>query len=533
MSAISTHLDAALKAAETKVTDSLAPITPDGMYTRENTADITASSTPVTTEVSETIGTVLTDDDSADDMDVMKNLIVAAQNPASTPVSQAEKTIQKSETFEDAKKDIYELIPDIANEDKQETAVALYNEIAEYRKNMIISYGLTPEEADKAASTRLMNRGKEINDNYKKAHPDAIIMVNKENAKSLEDLNFTEDEKTKLQNARAIRLVEVEDQDLHMIKSSKIPPHVDKVSFIRNLDAAISSYRVPLPVMGDYAQLTGAQTIQMATAFGSEDDSILDLTVKQAQLVYDRFFGSLTTKKYDDQNRTVMSYDEFINTMPYNDLDMLVYGVYVASTPEEQELKMKCGRCHKDFTWNINAKQLVDTTLMEEEIRNRMNDVLSHTQNPEYIAKLSKDWHTETRMKSPSTGNIYAFQQPTIAKALDVFQRVDMNDQMDAINAIFLIHLNTVFFKLATPDKEGNEYVELNYPDDVNAMLQLMKDIPESDLKLLSKYMRTMNYDLPLMIYPVCPHCDNHMSNKVSIEELVFQKAQNMSAEML
>ena len=437
------------------------------------------------------------------------------------------------ENFEDLEvEDIYSFIPSIGGADREEIAEMLFNEIKGYREAAMKKYGFTEEEADRAAAARLANRGQEINRKYAADHPVTTITIDKERSKNL---NFTEDEKKKLQISRAIRLVEVEDKKLRTLKSKKLPSRIDKASLIRRIDAAISNYRVPLPVMGDYAQFIGAQTVQMVSVFTDNNDSEMDLTIKKAQLCYDRFYGSASLRKFDDQNRVILSYDDFINSVPYADLDMMVYAVYVASTPEEQQLHMTCGanNCKREFEWKMNTKTLIQTKEFPEWVQKRIDEILTHTQNIEYLQKLSEDWKTEKLYESPYTGNIYAVQNPTIAKFIDIYAHFEPQSRQHMFNFPYLLMLNSIYFKLNTPDEDGNEYVELHYPEDLDAMIDIISEVPDADMSLLSKPLTELIYEPQLKIFSKCPHCGIQMTNKVELDQLVFLKAQNMSVEIL
>ena len=428
--------------------------------------------------------------------------------------------------------DVYEVIPDIQGKDREDIASTLFNEISEYRKNAMVNYGMTPEEADHAAATRLVSRGKQYNEQYVEKHPVGVVTIDK-TAETEFKSSLTDEEREKLQDTRAIRLVIVEDQKLRSLKTKKLPPRVEKASFLRTIDAAISSYRVPLPIMGDYAQFSGAQSLQMALAFNTaEEDTIIDVTTRQAELVYDRFYASSSIRKYDDTGKVLVTYDEFINTVPYFDLALMLYAVYVASTPELQELTMSCGRCKKEFKFKMNTKTLIQVKELPQKTQDQMNDILKHTQSTEYLQKKSEEWKTETLFESPFTGNIYQLQQPTIAKVIDICQKCDLENAQDASVILFGMCMNGFYVKLDQPDEDGSEDIQVNYAEDSDEFVNILKELPEQDLKLLAKPIGDMQYGFNLKIFPKCPHCQNQMTNTLILDDLVFRKAQNMSVEI-
>lgn len=481
-----------------------------------------------------TSGMVITSDDdiTEDALNEIKDAIVAepvSQDPFAPAASPAGRRAALPEL---KMEDVYEVIPDIQGKDREDIASTLFNEISEYRKNAMVNYGMTPEEADHAAATRLVSRGKQYNEQYVEKHPVGVVTIDK-TAETEFKSSLTDEEREKLQDTRAIRLVIVEDQKLRSLKTKKLPPRVEKASFLRTIDAAISSYRVPLPIMGDYAQFSGAQSLQMALAFNTaEEDTIIDVTTRQAELVYDRFYASSSIRKYDDSGKVLVTYDEFINTVPYFDLALMLYAVYVASTPELQELTMSCGRCKKEFKFKMNTKTLIQVKELPQKTQDQMNDILKHTQSTEYLQKKSEEWKTETLFESPFTGNIYQLQQPTIAKVIDICQKCDLENAQDASVILFGMCMNGFYVKMDQPDEDGSEYIQVNYAEDSDEFVNILKELPEQDLKLLAKPIGDMQYGFNLKIFPKCPHCQNQMTNTLILDDLVFRKAQNMSVEI-
>lgn len=487
---------------------------------------------------------IMTDDDISDEADEMKNEIFSAKKMDAPENSKKGLRSDISSLDELKIEDVYAVIPNIEGDDRDKVAEMLFNEISEYRDKAMKQYGWTAEEADHAAANRLVHRGKEINTKYVHDHPVTTITIDKERAEKVE---FTEDEKKKLDVSRAIRLVAVENKKLNSLKVSKIPTKIDKVAFLRNIDAAIASYRVPLPVMGDYAQFVGAQSLQMATIFGDENETVVDSVTKKAQLCYDRFYGSMSLRKYDDENKIIMSYNDFINSVPYNDLEMMLYAVYVASTPEEQEIRMRCGNpsCKKSYDCSFNAKTVIQRKELPEWTQKRIDDIMTHTNNVDYLQDLSHEWKTETMYESPYTGNIYAIAQPTIAKFIDVFNYVSDDDTYGLHNSLFMTIINSIYIKLDHPDENGNDYIQVTYDDDREAIKVAISQIPDRDLKILAKVYSDMMYlqtiavgdetdlSLPLKIFPKCPHCGQDSENYLFLSHLVFLKARDLSVEMV
>ena len=242
-----------------------------------------------------------------------------------------------------------------------------------------------------------------------------------------------------------------------------------------------------------------------------------------------------------------MSYNDFINSVAFNDLDMMLYAVYVASTPEEQEIRMRCGNptCKKNYDCKFNAKTVIQRKEFPEWAQNRIDDIMAHTNNVDYLQNLGREWKTETMYESPYTGNIYAIAQPTIARVIDVFNYVSDDENYGAYNSLFMTIINSMYIKLDQLDENGNEYVQVTYDDDREALKVAISQIPDRDLKILSRMYADMIYTktitignesdltLPLKIFQKCPHCGQDSENYLFLEHLVFLKARNLSVEMM
>ena len=92
--------------------------------------------------------------------------------------------------------------------------------------------------------------------------------------------------------------------------------------------------------------------------------------------------------------------------------------------------------------------------------------------------------------------------------------------------------MNGFYVKLDQPDEDGSEYIQVNYAEDSDEFVNILKELPEQDLKLLAKPIGDMQYGFNLKIFPKCPHCQNQMTNTLILDDLVFRKAQNMSVEI-
>ena len=145
-------------------------------------------------------------DDDEDDEDA---IIVGADLNA--------KDTTEESAFDNYNKVIEDALKGVKSKDPShydEVSSKLATEIMEYRKNLIVNEGLSPNEADKAARNRLNRQVEEEKQSYYNEHPEIVnIEVAAGDASKIE---FTPEQEAKLMRTEKIRLVVVNNQKLSM-----------------------------------------------------------------------------------------------------------------------------------------------------------------------------------------------------------------------------------------------------------------------------------------------------------------------------
>ena len=90
----------------------------------------------------------------------------------------------------------------------------LINDLIDHRRKLVIESGLTEEEATTAVKRRAIKKADELNAKYSTAAAEPGVAVVKIDKTQADKVEFTDEEKTKMSKAKAIRLVEVEDSSL-------------------------------------------------------------------------------------------------------------------------------------------------------------------------------------------------------------------------------------------------------------------------------------------------------------------------------
>jgi len=353
----------------------------------------------------------------------------------------------------------------------------------------------------------------------------AKIIIDK--TSDVNDLGLTAEEHEKLSKVRSIRLIAVEDAELKHITVRKMESD-HKVDFIKSIESTLSRYSVPLPILGDFVPFKGAQIVQLVNAIDYQDESVSEQIAKRASFIYEKLMNGKLLKKYDDEGKVIMSYQEFINTYPYQDIDMGLLGILCASSPEESTASMTCAKCNHTYDQKYNVKTLLQTDGLNDVIKQRFEDVLANKSSAEKLMAMMNLTRDVKRYKSPFSGNIYDMNPPSIGRAISILEQVDQEDQVALYISAMALYLNRILI----PTQTEGEYVEVT-EDEPALLLDTVKELPEDDTQMLLRQIQdTMTYTPQFGIHTKCPKCGNKTTVPVAIRELVFLRAQDSLMEI-
>ena len=414
-------------------------------------------------------------------------------------------------------------MPDLDDLTYNKSALELKKSMEGYRKGLLINGGLTIEEVNIAVKNRLMNKGKEINVAYLEENPKVgIIEIDKTR---VNDIQLTADERAKLQRVKSIRLVAVEDVELATIKVDRIE-RKDKTSFLKTIEGNLSKYSIPLPLIGDFVAFRGAQIVQLISTVKYEDETFDELIKKKASLIYDRMIGGTITNKYED-GKVILSYSEFANKFRFHDVDMALFAILVASSMEEVETELTCSQCSSPFRWKYNLKTLLKLDGASDKFKALLDDILGNKTNVAHLTKINKELNKVSRLKSPFTKNIYEIAYPSIARAANIYEKIDQKDNT-------MVYLSTVALFLHSFyifNNKTDSYVQIE-EDEIESIMEALQIIPQEDLDILFVQIKDMLYAPDFKLDSKCPSCGNSMVNDLSIDQLIFFRAADSSTEI-
>lgn len=440
----------------------------------------------------------------------------------------AEEYEKKKVQFNITMNDVKATMPSITGEELDKKSIEMMGNLKKYRTNLIVNEGMTPEEADEATRNRMKHLGTKINNEWIDQHPHTgVITVNKEDADKLE---LTQEEHDKLVTTKSIKLVCIENKELESLKVIDAPSVTkDKLQYIRKSNNAGARYSIPLPAFGDYVTFHGATArALMQEGIDKQNESALQALERKAQFVYDHLIGSSLMSKYNENGVTILTFDDFCDRFPWFDLDLAIYAIYVASSPETYSGGITCSFCKEQFDYDFHADKMLITDDFPDSIKKSIDDILKNVSDKEGMQKIHDDNMAARLMKSPKTKNVYSLQSPSINKARSVFKYKSTETEDDFNTIVNMLIIREMWIWIP----EEQSYVHIN-PEEQDLMFELTKDMNEYDFRLITKFLAEYLYVPRFGAKTKCPNCGNDLILDTSIDELVFLLAQDITAEIL
>ena len=421
-------------------------------------------------------------------------------------------------------------MPNMPADAQNDFLAGILPQIKDYQKRLVLDEGMTPDEARSAAESRIRRQAQAANDDYTQKNPDAVILNIDKSQES--QLDIDPDTRAKMLAARSIKLVMIESRELETLKIKELPSDKPRVrmNHIRDLAGALSNYSVPLPSLGDYATFSGAQSYEMASCTRMEDDSYMDWIEKKATLCYKHFLRSTLRSRIGDDGEP-MSYDEFCNWYHFDDVDMGVFAIVVASSMEETNTTYQCQvkSCQQLYPMTYNAKSLIDLSEVPDVVKARIEAIDEARAYPSKMQAVQDEATGNLRFKSEFTGNVYEMYSPTIAEVRDRMERCS-----DAMALSDLGNLTTFIYmrKIYVYDSGSDDYIMIDMIENPEDGLEVIGMMHEIDLELCNKVVDLNKYHPEFKIKVKCPHCKHEGVDRLNIDSLVFLHARATSVEI-
>lgn len=344
----------------------------------------------------------------------------------------------------------------------------------------------------------------------------------------IDAINLTEEEKKKVYEAQEIQINEVEVLDIESIKSARTEKSFQDV--IHEYQLSNSKTTICFPASGFRAQMKGL-------TYGELGDIALSL---EAGVTVDQYYKRLSiiyNKMMNISTGPFKSFEDFLKSFAYTDVEMALYGLYVSTQPEVQQIQLKCGTngCGKNFDWKFNTRSLLSLDNCSDKVLNNMETLASAPAMEYDELKKNAAVMKSKYIRMPQSGFII---EMGVISAYDFLYNVipimdtekfketfgEDSNHVYANNSLLLMSVRSV----RIPTSDGTYKLCEGYKE----ILEAIYNISPEEIKIIAAYANKIatDYTVAFSFKNVkCPYCGSETENiEVSMDELVFRTYQQL-----
>lgn len=349
---------------------------------------------------------------------------------------------------------------------------------------------------------------------FQEKYDEAIVVIDKSGMGTV--IDFTEEERQKLEKVKKIKLEEVENISLETLVVKK----AKKNSLEKVLKRTNNLHTTPivLPASGYTAVMKGCSTYELVTLFNSTNDILMDTETK----------WTLIHEKIESTSLGKMDFNTFLQNTAAIDYSIFIYGILCASYPDTDSIPLKCEKCKKEFDHKYTVKSLIRAEKMTEDTQELIGNIVdaSHTD------ATAKEMHEkaaislEKAIKLPMSGHIVKMY---VQSGYDFIKRSikelsQNSDDKIKQSAILASLVSSIY--VADPDNEG-AYLEYDSVLDISKIIYTLQD---TDILVITKQgekmIESVGIEFGLMDIN-CPHCKHHTDSlKLDPDSILFYKYQ-------
>ena len=336
------------------------------------------------------------------------------------------------------------------------------------------------------------------------------------------DFSFTKEEREKITEAETIRINEVKLIDINVIKSKRSEKSFQDV--IKTYDYSGSRTTICFPASGFKAQMKGLTYGEYADIALSMETVTFDQYYKRLSIIYNKM-TNISSGPFTD-------FEDFLKHFAYTDIPLALYGMYVATEKEDQDIPLRCGNkaCSLTFNWSYTTRSILRLERCADTFLDNMKEIATSPAMEYDNIKNKAAVNNSKYIELPDSGIIcemgiassYDFLYNFIPLMNeDTFKEAFGND----VNQIYMdnILLLTSIRSVRIPDGEGNYIVCEGYKDILDAVYH----VSPSEIQILAAYTAKIQGQYEMVFSfgdVVCPHCKNITRNlDVTMDDLVFQ----------
>lgn len=377
--------------------------------------------------------------------------------------------------------------------------------------------------AEKIKAEQEANKEEKKSDENGEEKVDVQILIDKT---GLGTVTFTDEERKRMDFAKKIKIVEVEEKKLKSIKvKKKIRGEKDFTILRKNFNKAYSPVvAIGSGYTGKMKNISAAEAIQMYQKPGK--DTANSLTEKWS-VIYDKLI--------DPSCGPFKNFDDFLSKTAFSDYDCFLYAMISSSFPEKETIQFDCNdpECKRQFTAEYSNPELIRSETFTDEQIGIINKIVSSAAVLEDAKKVAKSSlvNNPVRIKLDKySGILVDIYLPSVKDMIErVAKNIDEKNESEVYQASIILAQGIKAFYIPDYDDPSDDpaYYEVT---DFNNVIKVINSLDERQYVILQN--RIAKHTTPYYIsYGIkelkCPHCGhNYGFYPLKLDEILFRRVQ-------
>lgn len=378
------------------------------------------------------------------------------------------------------------------------------------------------EDIEKA---KAMKEEAELNDTYSEAYEDekeftekyntAVDVIVKTGVGTV--LDFTPEERAKLERAKTIKLEEIETVEIKTLKTKRLkkPSELNKI-IKRSNDSRTT--QVVLPLSGYTATMKGCSAYELMGLIDTKGNPVTDTQNK----------WSVIHSKIETTSIGKMDFNTFLRNTASSDYNNLVYGVLCATYPDDDKIPVTCPdeKCNMQYDHHYSIRSLIRA----EEMSDRLRDTFMKIADASIDVETARKCHDEALVNT-----VKAIVLPVCGYTIEIYVQTaydlinrsikGLSKDKDSKFAEAAV-LSTMVNRILIPDEE-----EPDVPYEIDAAMEISEIIyglSDIDLNVLRTVADDLFGDMIVgfgLMSVKCPTCGHFTPTiPMDLEQLLFYK---------
>ena len=418
-------------------------------------------------------------------------------------------------------------------ESTDETGALMYTTVQDTERKPIFFAIRTKEDVKPVSDQKDDTSDTDSDDNKdeeetKRKHMIAQVIIDKTGLGG--DVFFTQEERQKLTESDEIRLKEVREVNLSSITVKKVTESFQ--DHVRSQEFSNSRITICFPASGFSAHMNGLTYGELGDASLSMEGITTSQFNKRLSIIYNKM-TNISTGPFE-------SYEDFLKHFAFTDIYMALYGLLVATFPENSSIQLVCGnrdKCGKNYDWHYATRSLLDLDSCDEVFLSKMREIVSASPADYDTIKKNAAVNNCKRIELPKSKIIFEMGILSAYEYLYNFVPILNNETLqkefgDRVNEMFINDFTTlsVVRKVYVPDSDGS-YIEYdNYKDIMDIIFSVD---PEESIILRSVMQKLISAYTPYFFIKntECPYCHTKTERvNVTMDDMLFQTLQRLAS---